>query len=382
MAQFKCKRWKMLAASLALVSLASGLLYFNSRYEIKINQKAPDTAISLVQADNNILAGTSNIADVVDKVSTAVVNIETKAPSNSAFETIYNDPFFQEFFDDNMMRPREYMQSSIGTGFVIDPQGLVLTNQHVVEGASEISITFSNNKKYSGKVIGQDRELDLALIKIDSTEQFSALTLGNSDKIRVGEWVIAIGNPYGLDHTVTAGVISAKGRPMKIENRSYRNLIQTDAAINPGNSGGPLLNTRGEVIGINTAVNVSAQGIGFAISINTARDVLEALISQGKIDRAYMGVYLNNMDEKLARYLGVLNQGVLVVEVVSGSPADKAGIKKYDVILSIDNTVLETADGFQAIFKNKKPGEAVNLKIIRGSQQLNFSVTLVEKPGS
>lgn len=382
MEQVKIKRWKTFAASLVLVALGSGLLFFTNRYEIKIDSKTPDTAINLVQADNTLLAGTSSIADVVDKVSPAVVNIETKAPSNSTFETIYNDPFFKDFFDDNMMRPREYMQSSIGTGFVIDPQGLVLTNQHVVEGASEITITFSGNKKYSGKVIGQDKELDLALIKIDAAEQFTALTLGNSDKIRVGEWVIAIGNPYGLDHTVTAGVISAKGRPMKIENRSYRNLIQTDAAINPGNSGGPLLNTRGEVIGINTAVNVSAQGIGFAISINTARDVLEELINQGKIDRAYMGAYLSDMDENMARYLGVSNRGVLVVEVVPGGPADKVGVKKYDVILTVDNTDLGTADDFQAIFKSKKPGELVNLKIIRGTQQLGFSITLEEKPGS
>ncbi len=382
MEQVKIKRWKTFAASLVLVALGSGLLFFTNRYEIKIDSKTPDTAINLVQADNNLLAGASSIADVVDKVSPAVVNIETKAPSNSTFETIYNDPFFKDFFDDNMMRPREYMQSSIGTGFVIDPQGLVLTNQHVVEGASEITITFSGNKKYSGKVIGQDKELDLALIKIDAAEQFTALTLGNSDKMRVGEWVIAIGNPYGLDHTVTAGVISAKGRPMKIENRSYRNLIQTDAAINPGNSGGPLLNTRGEVIGINTAVNVSAQGIGFAISINTARDVLEELINQGKIDRAYMGAYLSDMDENMARYLGVSNRGVLVVEVVPGGPADKVGVKKYDVILTVDNTDLGTADDFQAIFKSKKPGELVNLKIIRGTQQLGFSITLEEKPGS
>jgi serine protease Do len=382
MEQVKIKRWKTFAASLVLVALGSGLLFFTNRYEIKIDSKTPDTAINLVQADNNLLAGASSIADVVDKVSPAVVNIETKAPSNSTFETIYNDPFFKDFFDDNMMRPREYMQSSIGTGFVIDPQGLVLTNQHVVEGASEITITFSGNKKYSGKVIGQDKELDLALIKIDAPEQFTALTLGNSDKMRVGEWVIAIGNPYGLDHTVTAGVISAKGRPMKIENRSYRNLIQTDAAINPGNSGGPLLNTRGEVIGINTAVNVSAQGIGFAISINTARDVLEELINQGKIDRAYMGAYLSDMDENMARYLGVSNRGVLVVEVVPGGPADKVGVKKYDVILTVDNTDLGTADDFQAIFKSKKPGELVNLKIIRGTQQLGFSITLEEKPGS
>lgn len=382
MEQVKIKRWRIIAASLVLVSLSLGVLFLNNRYEIKLDKKSPDTAINLVQADNNVLAGTSNIADVVDKVSCAVVNIETKTPSNTTFEVIYNDPFFKEFFDDNMMRPRENMQSSIGTGFVIDPQGLVLTNQHVVEGASEIIITFSGNKKYSGKVIGQDQELDLAIIKLDSAQQFPALTLGNSDKIRVGEWVIAIGNPYGLDHTVTAGVVSAKGRPMKIENRTYRNLIQTDAAINPGNSGGPLLNTRGEVIGINTAVNVSAQGIGFAISINTAKDVLEELINQGKIDRAYLGIYLNNMDENLARYLGVPNQGVLVVQVEPDSPADKAGIKKYDVILTIDNTTLKTADDFQAIFKIKKPGEQVDLKIVRGTEQLSFSVTLEEKPVS
>lgn len=379
MGHIKSKRLKIFMASLAIVAIGIGLLYVNDWFEIRINQR---TTLNLVQAENNVLAGTDNIADVVDKVGSAVVNIETKTPSNSSFEAIYNDPFFKDFFDENMMRPKEYMQSSIGTGFVIDPQGLVLTNQHVVEGATEIAVTFSGNKKYHGKVIGQDKDLDLAVIKIEAAEQFSALTLGDSDKIRVGEWVIAIGNPYGLDHTVTAGVVSAKGRPMKIENRTYRNLIQTDAAINPGNSGGPLLNTRGEVIGINTAVNASAQGIGFAISINTAKDVLEELINQGKIDRAYMGIYLNNMDENLARYLGVPNKGVLVVEVVPGGPADQVGMKKYDVILAMDNDRFDNADDFQALFKNKKPGEVVNLQVIRGSQQISYSLTLAEKPGS
>jgi S1-C subfamily serine protease len=250
----------------------------------------------------------------------------------------------------------------------------------VIDGATKITITFSGNKQYSANVIGQDHDLDLAVLKIDANEQFPVLSLGDSNKMRVGEWVVAIGNPYGLDHTVTDGLVSAKGRPMKIEDRNYTNLIQTDAAINPGNSGGPLLNLSGEVIGINTAVNVEAQGIGFAIPINTAKDVLNDLIGKGKIAHPYLGVNLQSMDNNLAAYMGIPIQGALVVTVIQGSPAYQAGIQQYDVIISIDNENITDADSLLSVLKSKKVGDIVNLGIIRNRQTISASVTLGNKP--
>lgn len=332
-----------------------------------------------VQAAETIpFMGPDTIANMVQQTGPAVVNIETEIVSSTS--SIYDDPFFRQFFGDNMPRPKEYVESAIGTGFVIDASGLVLTNEHVIDGASKITVTFSGTKKYSATVIGKDYDLDLAVLKIAADEQLPVLPLGDSDAMRVGEWVVAIGNPYGLDHTVTAGVISAKGRPLKIEDRSYSNLIQTDAAINPGNSGGPLLNINGQVIGINTAVNAEAQGIGFAIPINTAKEVLSDLISKGKTVHPYLGVYLQSMDSDLASYLGVPNQGALVVNVIAGSPAAQAGIKQYDVITSFNQQAIQDADSLISAIKNTKPGDSVKLDIIRSGQHLDVAVTIGEKP--
>ncbi|HWP96027.1 MAG TPA: trypsin-like peptidase domain-containing protein [Syntrophomonadaceae bacterium] len=332
-----------------------------------------------VQAAESIpVLGPETIADMVQQVGPAVVNIETEIVSSS--DSTPDDPFFRQFFGDNMPRPKEYVDSVIGTGFVIDASGLVLTNEHVIDGATKITVTFSGDKKYSATVIGKDYDLDLAVLKIAADEQFPVLNLGDSDHMRVGEWVVAIGNPYGLDHTVTAGVISAKGRPLKIEDRNYRNLIQTDAAINPGNSGGPLLNISGEVIGINTAVNVEAQGIGFAIPINTAKDILNDLIANGKIDHPYLGIYLQSMDNNMANYLSVPNLGALVVNVIKNSPADQAGIKKYDVIVGFDEQGIKDADSLLTAIKSKQAGDTVHLDIIRNSQHIDVPVTIGEKP--
>lgn len=377
------RRLKTFAAAVVVVMLGIGLLAFANNYTVDINLSHRDSSSpsgAQAQANTFVNVGPSTISDMVERVSPAVVNIETKVVSESSSQSIYSDPFFRQFFGDNMLRPKEYVQSGLGSGFIIDPKGLVLTNQHVIEGASEITVVLAGNKKYSAKVIGQDSDLDLAVLKIESSEQFPALTLGDSNKIRVGDWVVAIGNPYGLDHTVTAGVVSAKGRPIKIENRNYRNLIQTDAAINPGNSGGPLLNTNGEVIGINTAVSASAQGIGFAIPINTANEVLSELIDKGKIVRPYLGVYLQNMDESLGKYLGVPASGALVANVVPGGPSAKAGIKQYDVVIAFDGQKVENADSILTFLNNKKAGETVVLTVIRSGSQMDIKITLAEKP--
>ena len=320
-----------------------------------------------------------DIADMVEAVSPSVVNIETQIVTqiNDAWA---NNPFFRQYFGDNMVRPREYTQSGIGTGFIISEDGYIVTNQHVIENATEIKVMVSGEKnKFDAVVVGQDAELDLAVLKING--KLTPIPLGDSENIRVGEWVVAIGNPYGLDHTVTSGVISATGRPIKIGRRVYRNLIQTDAAINPGNSGGPLLNYQGQVVGINTAVSTEAQGIGFAISINTAKEVLNELIQTGKISRPYMGVTLIDLTEQLAEELEIKNtEGSLIFEVIDNSPAAKAGLKKNDVITAIDGEKVDNPESLLALVASKTVGQKISVEYYRNQQSNNLELVLGEKP--
>ncbi|MDD4171929.1 MAG: trypsin-like peptidase domain-containing protein, partial [Syntrophomonas sp.] len=319
-------------------------------------------------SNNPITIGPANIADMVEKVSPAVVNIETNTVVSNS-DVFFNNDFFRDFLGNNGITPRQNVQTGVGTGFLISDDGYILTNQHVIDKATSITVRMANNDTdYSAKVVGQDYELDLAVLKIDGNTKFTTLTLGDSDTIRVGEWVIAIGNPYGLDHTVTVGVVSAKGRPINIEKRVYRNLIQTDAAINPGNSGGPLLNTNGEVIGINTAVNSEAQGIGFAISVNTAREIINELIQTGKVTRPYIGVWLQPMDENFAAQYNLPNTGVIVANVIAGGPAEKAGLKINDVIVSLNDTNINNYEQLQDFLKTRQVGEKVMVKVIRAGK--------------
>ncbi|MDD3268883.1 MAG: trypsin-like peptidase domain-containing protein [Syntrophomonadaceae bacterium] len=369
-----------LVMMLAVILGGSFLVFCNYFPAVESEKQVQATTTPV---SSQVLIGPANIADMVEKASPAVVNIETTIASNSYGDNAFlNDPFFRQFFGDNIPIPKQNIQQGIGTGFIISENGYVVTNQHVINGASQITVNLSGNKKYTAKVVGQDYEMDLAVLKIDTGTKLSTLNMGNSDQMRVGDWVVAIGNPYGLDHTVTAGVVSAKGRPMKIENRTYRNLIQTDAAINPGNSGGPLLNTKGEVIGINTAVDAQAQGIGFAISINTAKEVLNELIDKGKVVRPYIGVWLQPVDNELANYLGIKAEGMVVANVVQGGPAEKAGLRKYDVILSIDKQKFNDNDGLQEILKSKKVGDKAVLEVIRNAKTISVAINLAEKPAN
>lgn len=342
----------------------------NTQNQLQLPQSSP-------LGGGAVLIGPTGIADMVDKVSPAVVNVETSAKVSNG--NPFMDPFFRDFFGDRIS-PQQSVQTAIGTGVIINENGYVVTNQHVIDKAETISVNLANGEKYSATVVGQDYELDLAVLKISANQKFSWLELGDSDSIRVGDWVVAIGNPYGLDHTVTAGLVSAKGRPMQIEDRVYKNLIQTDAAINPGNSGGPLLNLNGQVVGINTAVNAQAQGIGFAISINTVREVLNDLIEQGKVIRPYIGIYLQSVTEDIAKSLGIEAKGIVVAGVESGSPAAKAGLTQYDVITQIDQTPVNTYDELQEILKKHKVGDTITLNIIRNRAAMQVSLVLTEKP--
>lgn len=320
--------------------------------------------------------GTDIIADVVDRCSPAVVKIET---TQQVTQTM--DPFFRQFFGIPDQRQRQQLQQGLGSGFIINKDGYILTNEHVVSQATEIKVYLSGREEpLTATLVGSDAELDLAVLKVNANKDLPYLEFGDSEAARVGQWVIAIGNPYGLDHTVTTGVISAKGRPVSIEDRNYKNLLQTDASINPGNSGGPLLDLQGGVIGINTAINASAQGIGFAIPADTVREVVDTLITDGKISRPFMGVYLQNNTSELAEYLGLSSDaGAIVAGVVPGSPAEKAGLGEGDVILKIADQKVNDAGDITDFIEKSKVGDQVRLQIENKAGKKIVLITLTEK---
>jgi len=291
-----------------------------------------------------------------------------------------NDPFrdfFDRFFKDQM--PRDFKQQSLGTGFVIDKEGYIITNNHVVEKADEIKVKLADEREFSAKIIGRDAKTDLALIKIDPDRALVPLPLGDSDKLEVGEWVVAIGNPFGLGNTVTAGIVSAKYR--QIGAGSYDNFIQTDASINPGNSGGPLLNTSGEVIGINAAIfsqSGGSIGIGFAIPVNMAKDLLPQL-KKGKVIRGWLGVMIQKITPEIKEKLKLKdNKGALVADATASGPAEKAGIKRGDVIVSFNGKeVKETAD-LPYMVASTPVGKVVTVEVIRKGERKSLQVKLGE----
>jgi len=343
------------------------------------------------------------IADVVESVVPSVVYIEVEWPAQQRRRTSpFDDPFFRDFFGPFFFPwpdTTEQVRRSRGTGFIIDDQGHILTNQHVVGNPGEgqkVTVKLSTGSfegEVEAKIIGSDYQLDLAVLKIEKPEgldAFPVAQLGDSDASRPGEWVIAVGNPYGeqFEHTVTVGVLSAKGRKIQIYDsqtrqwREYTNLMQTDAAINPGNSGGPLVNLEGEVIGINTAVNASAQGIGFAIPINTALEVRDQLINEGRVlrpveSRAFLGVSYGELTPQTARSLGLSStDGVVVTEVIRNSAAEKAGLRVYDVIVRVGDTPITDGESFVNAITSHKPGDEVLLVIWRQGRRIVLSATL------
>lgn len=335
------------------------------------------------EQSNNVVSnpvGTNFIANVVDKTSPSVVLVRTQVQSGSSGDPFFNDPFFRQFFGDRRESQPRYSEG-MGSGFIISKDGYILTNEHVISGASKIDVYVSgSDEPIPAKLVGSDYELDLAVLKINSNKEFPFLELGDSDAVKVGEWAIAIGNPQGLDHTVTVGVISAKGRPIAVDNKQYKNLLQTDASINPGNSGGPLLNTSGKVIGINTAVSSSAQGIGFAIPTSTVQPVLETLISNGKITRPWLGVYIQSMSGEIAeRYNLSISTGALVTSVVEDGPAYKAGIVQGDIVIEVNKNKVASADDLTSSMSKIKPGDKVPVVVYRNGKNINYTVTIEER---
>ena len=325
---------------------------------------------------------------VAEKVTPAVVNIstvttgKTKNPSEQ-FRPFGNDPFFRDFFDrffEGM--PRQHRQTSLGSGVIIDKSGLILTNNHVIKDADEITVKFANKQEATGKIVGTDPRTDLAVIRVSTKEDLPVVALGNSDTLHVGQWAVAIGNPFGLDHTLTVGVISATGRS-EVGIAAYENFIQTDASINPGNSGGPLLNVRGEVIGINTAIVASGQGIGFAIPVNMARKVMEDLVKRGKVTRGWLGVGIQPLTPELAKSFALTaDEGILVNQVMPKSPAEAAGLKTGDLILGVDGKPLKDPRELQRIIAETEIGKSLEFSILRGKTKRTVKVQVGEMPAS
>jgi serine protease Do len=288
-------------------------------------------------------------------------------------------PFFD--FDMPQQKDREHVQKSLGTGFIISAEGYIITNHHVVGGAQKITVKVENEKEYNAKVIGSDPVFDLALLKIDA-KNLPVVFLGDSDKINVGDWAIAVGNPYGLSHTFTVGVISAIGRK-NIDTHGVGEFIQTDASINPGNSGGPLLNINGEVIGINRMIysqSGGSVGIGFAIPINLAKEIVEQLKKHGKVIRGWLGVQIQEeLAPEFYKELGFIKgEGIFVAQVVQGSPAEKAGIKEKDVILTYHGKTMKTFSDLSSEVKLTKPGATVPVVLLRNKKKVKVWVTIKE----
>ena len=297
-----------------------------------------------------------------------------------------DDPFFKDFFNQFFgpegPAPRsEYRQPGLGSGVIIDKRGLVLTNFHVVKGADEIIIRLSDKREHRGQIVGTDPKTDLAVVRFQPDQHgLTVAPLGNSDALRVGEWAIAIGNPFGLDQTVTVGVISATGRS-DVGIATYENFIQTDASINPGNSGGPLVNLKGEVVGINTAIVAAGQGIGFAIPINMVKRVVDQLVDKGKVVRGWIGVALQPLSPELAQSLGLGGtQGAVVGSTIAGSPAAKAGLLQGDVILSYNKTPVEDYRHIQRLVAETAVGKTIVLELLRKKQKVEVTLIIAEVP--
>lgn len=334
---------------------------------------------------NAFAASLPSFSPLVKEVSSAVVNINTeKTVKQQAFGGFNGMPpemqrFFEQFNPNFGGQGAERKQSGLGSGFIISEDGYIVTNEHVVAGADTIFVNFDGKKtsknSLKARVIGTDPETDIALLKVDVDYKLPALEFGDSDALEVGEWVLAIGNPFGLSSTVTAGILSAKGR--NIQSGPYDNFLQTDASINPGNSGGPLINMEGDVIGINTAILASGQGLGFAIPSKLASSIVEQLKSGKKISRGWLGVSVQNIDEMSAKALGLEEaSGALIASVMHGEPAQKAGLRAGDVVVRIGNTKIENASDLTRAIGTQKPNSSVKVEAIREGKVKNFDVKL------
>lgn len=358
---------------LAAVIIFSGSLY--PRYGV-----AAKSGTTFLSPDS--------FSNLAESASPAVVNIRTVKTikgGGRVFRHFKKGPFgdddpmqdfFDRFFDED--QKRDFKQRSLGSGFIIDEEGYIVTNNHVIDNADKIVVILNDENEFEAQIVGRDKNTDLALIKIELNRNLPVLRFGDSDTLKVGQWVVAIGNPFGLEQTVTAGIVSAKGRV--IGSGPYDDFIQTDASINPGNSGGPLLNMKGEVVGINTAIVAGGQGIGFAIPVNLAKNIIAQLKSSGEVTRGWLGVGIQDISEEVAEYYGIKEKkGVLVTEVFPGDPADLAGIKPKDIILSVNGKAVDSARQLTGMIADTSVGDTIQIKINREGKTRTIDVKIAKR---
>ena len=330
-----------------------------------------------------------SFADAAKASSPAVVNIFTskvanKNKSQKKGAPNQNEPWFRFFFGDQA--PHEEPSSSLGSGVIVSPQGIILTNHHVIEGADEIEVAFADGRKRNAKLIGSDPETDIAVLKIDATDLPSPITLGKMESVQVGDVVLAIGNPFGVGQTVTSGIVSALGRN-QLGINTFENFIQTDAAINPGNSGGALVDTKGNLIGINTAIYSRSggnMGIGFAIPVNTAKQVMESILTNGSVTRGWIGVEPQNLSKELAESLNLPKDttGVLISGVLEGGPADKAGMKPGDVLTQVNGQAVNDVVTLLNRIAQTGPGDEAKINLLRKGKAMTLKVQVGKRPKS
>lgn len=334
------------------------------------------------------LIAPGSFSDLAARVSSAVVNIRTVKtikgggrvfrqfrPGPHGKDDPFHD-FFDKFFGEKDQR--EFRQRSLGSGFVIDKKGFIATNNHVIENADKIKVKLKDGKEFDAEIVGRDPNTDLALIKIESPNSLPVIELGDSNILKVGEWVVAIGSPFGLEHTVTAGIVSAKGRV--IGSGPYDDFIQTDASINPGNSGGPLIDMAGKVVGINTAIIASGQGIGFAVPINMAKQIIEQLKESGEVSRGWLGVEIQPLSDEMAEYYGIKDRkGALVVKTFPDDPAYKAGIRSKDIIIELNGMTIENSRDLTRKIAEIPVGSTAEIKVLRGGKPKTFEVVIAKR---
>ena len=376
-----CKKKVLYKTKIPMTGFIAGLMFVLSLCSWSYSY-AGETAISKESVDILTKVGQAT-AEIVDAVRPAIVNISTTrtVKFQGGGDQFFDDPFFRRFFGDRFKTPKERKSLGLGSGVIVDADGYILTANHVIQGADEIKVTLSDKREFKGRIVGSDIMTDIGVVKIDAKD-LPSVKMGDSSKLRVGETVLAIGSPYGLSQTVTMGIVSAVGRA-NVGIADYEDFIQTDAAINPGNSGGALVNVRGELIGINTAIFSTSggyQGIGFAVPTSMAKAAMDSLISKGKVVRGWLGVSIQSLTPELAKQFRLTDdKGLLVGDIVEDGPADKAGLQRGDIIVEVRGKRLKTRRD-QEYDRRLDPGHEIEIKVIRERKPVTINVTVSELP--